>query len=262
MRQNQFMDPAAFGKSVERLMEKAPFAAHLEVQAKSEKNRPSYVERAYDHVRNRIVDFSLKPGEGVTDAGIATELEISRTPVREAMRRLEREGLLRHTPHRGWRVRTLRVSDIEEIFELKECLETLLIRQATGYIPEEKRASLVDVVARMEAAADRKDRQAWLEADANFHDALYALARNERARQILSSINAQWRCMQSGLMAMEERMRHSAAEHRAILDRVLAGDAANAERLLCEQIARTKQYLVSLLNDLVLPFMPIEEQLR
>lgn len=241
-------------------METAVFDPQSDLQNAPPKMRPSHVERAYHYVRDRIVDFSLRPREGITDASIATELEISRTPVREAMRRLEREGLLVHTPHRGWRVRTLRVSDIEEIFELKECLEAILVRQATERFTEEKSAALLEVVARMEGAADRKDRQAWLAADASFHDTLYALARNERARQVLSSINAQWRCMQAGLIAMEERMNHSTAEHRTILDRVLAGDPEGAERLIREQIARTKQYLVNLLNDLVLPFTFMLEQ--
>jgi DNA-binding GntR family transcriptional regulator len=224
------------------------------LQAESPQEKRPFVEKAYEHVRDRIIDFSLRPGEPIADGTIAANLGISRTPVREAMRRLEREGLLFHTPHRGWRVRTLEASDIEEIFELKECLEAILVRQATLEMTPETAAALQGITARMEDAAGRKDRQAWLAADAAWHDVLYAAAHNMRAKQIVSSINAQWRCMQAGLMAMQERMGQSAEEHRAILERVLAGDAEGAARLLQEQIARTRRYLVILLHDFVLPF--------
>jgi DNA-binding GntR family transcriptional regulator len=214
----------------------------------------SHVERAHRHIQARIADFSLKPGESATDGSIAAELGISRTPVREAMRRLEREGLLFHTPHRGWRVRTIQVADIEEIFELKECLEAILVRQATQCMTEAIAEALRAVMARMAAAAAREDRQAWLAADGAWHDTLYAAASNARARQIVSSVNAQWRCMQAGLFATEERMSRSTAEHRAILARVLSGDSAGAALLLQEQIGRTRQYLVTLLKDFIIPF--------
>jgi DNA-binding GntR family transcriptional regulator len=230
------------------------------LRAKSPQEKRPFVEKAYEYVRDRIIDFSLRPGESITDGAIAANLGISRTPAREAMRRLEREGLLFHTPHRGWRVRTLEAWDIEEIFELKECLEAILVRQATQKMTAETAAALREITAHMEDAAARRDRQAWLAADAAWHDVLYAAAHNMRAKQIISSINAQWRCMQAGLMAMQERMGQSAEEHRAILERVLAGDAEGAARLIQEQIARTRRYLVILLNDFVMPFTTTTER--
>jgi DNA-binding GntR family transcriptional regulator len=214
----------------------------------------SHVERAHRHIQARIADFSLRPGESATDASIAAELGMSRTPVREALRRLEREGLVSHTPHRGWKVRTLRVSDIEEIFELKECLEAILIRQAAERMTKPLAEALRAITTRMEVAALRMDRQDWLTADGAWHDTFYAAASNARARQIVSSVNAQWRCMQAGLFATEERMSRSTTEHRVILDRVLSGDANDAARLLQEQIGRTRQYLVTLLRDFIIPF--------
>lgn len=229
-------------------------------RAVSPPGRPPFIEKAYEYVRGRIIDFSLRPGESLAEGAIAASLGISRTPVREAMRRLEREGLLFHTPNRGWRVRTLEASDIEEIFELKECLEAILVRQATRGMTAESATALRDLTEQMGDAAARGDRQAWLAADAAWHDRLYAVAGNARAKQVVSSINAQWRCMQAGLMAMQERMGQSAAEHQAIMVRVLAGDADGAARLLQEQIARTRQYLVILLTDVVLPFTAAAER--
>ena len=86
------------------------------------------------------------------------------------------------------------------------------------------------------------------------NDKLYAAAGNGRAKQILSSINAQWRWIRVGLIALQGRMGQAAQEHRAILDRVLAGDAEGAAEATSENISRVKRYLLNLLNNLALPF--------
>ena len=113
---------------------------------------------------------------------------------------------------------------------------TVIARQAVTTLP----APLSSESRPRAGAAAQEDRQAWLAADGAWHDTLYAAASNARARQIVSSVNAQWRCMQAGLFAMEERTSHSTAEHRAILDRVPSGDATGAARLLQERIGRTR----------------------
>jgi DNA-binding GntR family transcriptional regulator len=215
--------------------------------------KQNYVEDAFTHVRNRILAFSLKPGENVGDAQIAGALGISRTPVREALRRLELEGLVLHVPHRGWTVRRLQIEDITEIFEIKECLESLLVKQATPCLTEETKAVLVKAVGTMEAAANTGDRQAFLAADDSFHDVLRDAASNGRAKQILSSVNAQWRWIRIGLAGLQGRLSQAAQEHRLVLDHVLAGDAEGAAAATSESIVRVKLYLLNLLHSLALP---------
>lgn len=215
--------------------------------------KPTFVETAYDYVRDRILQFSVTPGESIADADIAAKLGISRTPVREAMRRIEREGLVVHTPHRGWTVRTLQVSDIAEIFEVKESLESMLVRQATMNLTVEAKSVLLKAMSSMEEATGRRDREAWLAADQCLEDTLYGAANNARARQIVSSLNAQWRWIWLRLISLDDRMNQSAQEHRAVLDRVLAGDAEGAAVLMAEHLSSVKRYLLNLLTNFVLP---------
>jgi DNA-binding GntR family transcriptional regulator len=113
---------------------------------------------------------------------------------------------------------------------------------------------LVKAMASLEDATIRKDRDAWLAADECLQDTLYAAASNVRAKQIVASLNAQWHWIWLRLISLEDRMNQSAKEHRAILDRVLAGDTEGAARLMSGHITNVKRYLLSLLTNFVLPF--------
>jgi DNA-binding GntR family transcriptional regulator len=226
----------------------------IDAERERQRLKQPYVERVNEYIKQCIMDSSLKPGEDISDAEIAAELGISRTPVREAMRQLELEGLVLHAPHRGWTVRMQQARDIEEIFEIKESLETMLVRQATMNLTADAKAVLARAMASMQEATIRNDREAWLVADDCLQDTLYAAASNVRAKQIVASLNAQWRWIWLRLISLEDRMNQSAKEHRAILDRVLAGDAEGAALLMSEHIANVKRYLLNLLTNFVLPF--------
>jgi DNA-binding GntR family transcriptional regulator len=215
----------------------------------------SYVEQVYSYLRQQIMDSSLRPGDSIGDVELAASLGVSRTPVREALRQLEMEGLLVRTPRRGWTVRILNAQDLEEIFQLKISLETLLTREATRQLTPELKTHLLDAMTTMEQAASVRDQQAWLAADDRLQEILYGAAPNGRARQILSSLNAQWRWIFLRLLSLEERMAQSAREHRAILDRVLVGDAGGAAALVEEHLDSVKRYLLMLLTNFVWPMI-------
>src|SRR5512133_1970063 len=89
-------------------------------------------EVAYQHIKSRILNLQYKPGQVLIDAKIAGELNISRTPVREAFLRLKSEGLLEYEAHKGWRVYLLTLADLQEIFDLKEAVEGLVSCRAAA----------------------------------------------------------------------------------------------------------------------------------
>ena len=215
------------------------------------------VEKAYAFVKRAIMEFSLKPGENISDIAIANRIGISRTPVREALRQLELEGLVLYTPHRGWMVRALQHEDVESIFEIKECLEAMLVRQATKKLTPQDKAVLTKAMANMEEATSNKDQQAWLAADDCVETTLYLAAGNPRARQIVSSLNAQWHWMWVGIIALGDRMEQSAREHKAILAKVLAGDGDGAEALALSHLSSVKKSLLTVLTNFVLPLTDV-----
>lgn len=220
---------------------------------KTPRPKQTSVERVYEFIKRGIMEFSLKPGENISDTDIATRIGTSRTPVREALRQLELEGLVLHTPHRGWMVHALHVQDVENIFEIKECLESMLVRQATKKLTPQDKAVVMKAMASMEEATSSKDQQAWLAADDCLETTLYAAAGNPRAKQIVSSLNVQWHWIWVGIIALGDRMERSAREHKAILDRVFAGDADGAAALALDHLSSVKRFLLTLLTNFVFP---------
>jgi DNA-binding GntR family transcriptional regulator len=229
----------------------------INATSKAERPKQTSVERVYTFVRQGIMQFSLKPGESISDIAIAKRIGISRTPVREALRQLELEGLVLHTPHRGWMVRALQRDDVENIFEIKECLEAMLIRQATKKLTSQDKGVLTKAMANMEEATSRKDQEAWLAADDCLETTLYLAAGNPRARQIVSSLNAQWHWVWVGIIELGDRMEQSAREHKAILAKVFAGDADGVEALALSHLSSVKQTLLTVLTNFVLPLTDV-----
>ena len=212
-------------------------------------------QQAYEFVKTQVMNLELKPGQYVTDSQIAEKLNISRTPVREALRRLEQEGLLVNQARRGWKVYALSLEDIHEIFDIKEALEGMIARRAAGCQDEELRNALRETMDRMYLAADADDADAWHEADFQLHDIIFAMGSNERAARIIRNLNDQWHRLRIGFLAMQGRIERSNPEHKAIVESILAGDGEEAERLMRVHLNNVREELVRLLVNLVLPFV-------
>jgi DNA-binding GntR family transcriptional regulator len=212
-------------------------------------------EQAYDFVKAQIMNLDLKPGQYVTDSQVANELKISRTPVREALRRLEQEGLLVNQARRGWKVYALSLEDIHEIFDIKQALEGMIARRAANCEDSELRAALKATMERMRRAGDADDPVAWHEADAQLHQVIFAMGANERATGIIQNLNDQWHRVRIGFIALQGRIERSNPEHEAIIGSIISGDGGEAERLMHIHLNNVRDELVRLLTNLVLPFV-------
>ena len=169
-----------------------------------------------------IIRIVEKPGQ----RELCTELDISRTPVREALHRLENEGLLQNEARRGWRVYSLSLEDIHEIFDIKESVEGMIARRAAVCTDTALRQQLQGALADMERACQVDDAEAWLAADIAIHEVLFQMAPNERARRVVLNLNDQWHRVRIGFVALRGRMQDSTVEHRAFVEAIrIAGDA-------------------------------------
>ena len=215
----------------------------------------TYQQQAYDCVREQIINLELKPGEYITDNQIADELGISRTPVREAFQRLEKEGLLVTEARKGWRVYSLTLEDIYEIFELKIAIEGMGVRKAAECKDEGLRKELAEAIEYMKKAAEANNREEWLEADVHLHNTLYLMADNVRAERIIANLNDQWHRLRLGYDAMQGRTTKSIKEHEAFVTSVLEGDADAAEQHIRIHLARVRDDLIHLVTKVLLPYM-------
>jgi DNA-binding GntR family transcriptional regulator len=219
--------------------------------------RPSAEQQAYDLVKERILSLTLKPGQYITDNEIASELNISRTPIREALRRLEHEGLLTNQPRRGWQVCILSLADIHEIFDIKEALEVMLARHAATCQDETLRNDLRKAMAGLQQASETGDQQAWMEAHTQWHQTVFAMIASprNRAAQIIQMLNDQWWRLYFLTIAVEGRLERKTREHAFVAEAILAGDSERAEQLMRHHLKNTRQDLVHLLANVVLPFV-------
>ena len=215
----------------------------------------TYQQQAYDFIKAQIMTLGFKPGEYITDSQIAGQLNISRTPVREAFYRLGKEGLLINEARRGWKIYTLSLDDIHDIFDIKEVVEGMVARKAAACQDESLKNALREVLRKMEAAAAANNAEAWLEADVHLHEILFQMAGNERASRIVANLNDQWHRVRIGFMALQGRTKRSADEHRSIIESILAGDGEEAEGRMRAHLNQVRQELVHLLVTMVLPFV-------
>lgn len=215
----------------------------------------TFQQQAYDYIRRQIINLGFKPGEYVTDTVIASQLKISRTPVREAFYRLEKEGLLINESRRGWKIYTLSLEDIHEIFDIKEAIEGMVARKAASCQDERLRSKLREALDVMRAAAEASDADAWLKADFLLHDILFQMSGNERANQIIENLNDQWHRVRIGFVALQGRTKHSVTEHQLFVESILAGNGDEAEKRMRTHLNRVREELVHLLVTMVLPFV-------
>lgn len=199
---------------------------------------------AYVRLLAEIRHGRLAPGARLTEIELAAQLEISRTPVREAIRRLEADGLVTHTPRVGATIRRLDYAEVTELYEMRAVLEGAAARSAARAAYASEIDELTTINAEMASALD--DVDALYEANLQFHAILRGAARN---RFLNSAVDAMLKTMLIlGPSTMEEGARGEAAvaEHAAILDALKAQDGERAERAMRAHIeaahrARLKQ---------------------
>lgn len=217
-------------------------------------NESSYQIQAYTHVRSQIITLEYKPGDFITDSQVAGELDISRTPVREAFQRLANEGLLINVPRKGWQIYSLSLADIEEIFDIKMVVEGLIARRAAACTDEHLMQELQTAVVRMNDAAEISDSDAWLNADVALHEVLFEMAQNGRAQRIILNLNDQWHRVRVGFVAMQGRIHLSTQEHKELVESILAGNGEQAEQQMRTHLNNVRTEVVRLLSVMVLPF--------
>jgi DNA-binding GntR family transcriptional regulator len=172
-------------------------------------------DQVYDRLRSAILSGEMAPGSAVIEAEIATRLGASRTPVREALRRLETEGMLEPRGGRGTVVRELKRDEVACIFEIREALESLAARRASRRMEERDYREIERLVERMRKHVDDPAEMERL--DTAFHDRILAHADGVRLKRMLGDLRSDilpWRFMS---LATLERRQGTVNEHAAMI---------------------------------------------
>ncbi|KKI92263.1 GntR family transcriptional regulator [Bacillus sp. SA1-12] len=190
-------------------------------------------QRAYHIVRLAIRDLILPPGKTILEREMAEVLQMSRTPVREALVRLETEGMVRLIPRRGFIVEPIEREDLKEIYEIVETLDGLAVSLATAKVGEVELDKLESLIVQQEEALEQKDLKKWAALDDQFHHLIIDYADNKRLRTVIDSHSDQ--LYRARLFTINHRPipLRSIVEHKAIISCMKAKDS-NAAGILME----------------------------
>jgi DNA-binding GntR family transcriptional regulator len=209
----------------------------------------SYVEHAYAQLRRRILDNEWPANTRLLEQEVTAALGMSRTPIREALVRLEQEGLIQIRPRHGILVLPIALADLREVYDIVTALEAkaaeLLARRG---LPPDGRAALERALAAMDAALAGDDRLAWAAADAEFHWLLVELCGNRRLAGLARTYWDQTQRARLTALRLLTELRHSTAEHRALIALLVAGDADGAREAQRRNRERGGRALIEVLE--------------
>jgi DNA-binding GntR family transcriptional regulator len=216
----------------------------------------SMVDSAYQQIRQRILDNHWPPGHRALEQEVAEQLGMSRTPVREALLRLQNEGLVEVIPRHGVRVLPVSDIDMQEIYQILTALECMAAELVAARQPSAKDlAPLVDATKAMDKALKADDLDAWAAADERFHQHLVDLAGN---RQLQATVLNYWdRAHRARMFSLRLRPKpvNSTKEHMQMVERLRAGDPEGAARVTRAHRERARHELVAIFERFKLVHM-------
>jgi DNA-binding GntR family transcriptional regulator len=188
----------------------------------------SQSEAAYLRIRDRIVSLDMPPGSVVQEARLREELDIGRTPIREALQRLALENLVKSIPHRGTFVTDVNITDLARITEVRVVLEPHAARLAAERLVGQDRLAIQELLDVLEGGG-AKDQRELMRLDQRIHRQIYRAARNSFLESTLERyLNLSLRLWYL-VVDREVRLREAVAEHVELLRAVLAGDGSRAQ---------------------------------
>ena len=207
--------------------------------------------KVFRRLREDILSGVYKENEELREISIGEEMGVSRTPVREALRQLELEGLVSIIPNKGAYVTGISLKDVHDIYMIRSMLEGLCTRWATRYITEEQIEELEEVILLSEfhlkkkstAGKDGEKAQQVSELDGKFHKVLYHASNSRILEHVLSDFHKYVKMARTMSVEEEHRAERSIGEHRAILEAIKARDEELAERLANEHIMKVMENL-------------------
>jgi len=193
-------------------------------------------DKAYQLLRHRIITLELPPLSAIDEQALMEDLQLGRTPIREALQRLAAEGLLISAPRRGMFVADIGITDLQKIFEMRMVLEGFCARLAAQRVTAEQLGQMQTVIAELEQTQNG-DSKALMEIDERFHQLVYQAANNEFLADTLARLHAQSHRIWHLVLDRIGDVRGAMEQHIAITTALQEGDGERAEALLQGHVA-------------------------
>ncbi|BAS26365.1 GntR family transcriptional regulator [Limnochorda pilosa] len=196
--------------------------------------------RIYAELKREIQRGVLKPGDRLVERSIAEQKHVSRTPVREALRRLHHDGLAEHYPRRGIVVAALSMEEIDEIYALREALEGLAAREAAKRVGPTALEELHGFLRRMEVTAATGQVEEIRRLNSEYHDRIIGLSGMSHLARLVTQLRDRIEFYRRQSLSLEGRPDRTVEEHRLLLDTLKQGDPDLAEAAMRLHIRRAR----------------------
>ena len=201
-------------------------------------------EEVYQTLKGAIVRGRIRAGQRLVEEELAAVLGTSRTPIREAIHKLEKDELLVRLPKGGFTVRQFTVEDIEEVFGIRSVLESHAAVLATGEMVSETVELLEKKIERSEACLARGDIDGLVRLNTEFHDILYKSAKSKRLYSMISDFRDYFLRYRRAILAVDGMAGVSFQDHIDMLRAMKASDSAKVEKLVKQHILRGKDVVI------------------
>ena len=201
-------------------------------------------EVVFKTLRNAIIQGEFQPGERLMEITLAKKLGVSRTPVREAIRMLELEGLVVMIPRKGAEVANITVKDLKDALEVRMALESLSVRLACERIDDEGKEELKNACMKFKEAINSKLVPAIVEADEHFHNVIYKASKNPKLINMAQNLREQVYRYRVEYVKDFSYHDNLIREHDQITMAILKGDKESAERIMDEHIYNQEQIVI------------------
>ena len=203
----------------------------------------------FNTLREAILKGDLKPGERLMELQLASKLGVSRTPIREAIRMLEQEGLAVTTPRKGAEVAKMTLKDMEDVLEIRDALDELAVRIACQKISDEQLKQLEDMKELFEKSTQTGNVKKIAEADVTFHDVIYEATGNPKLVTLLNNLREQVYRYRVEYIKDPKNYPTLIAEHEAILESLKNRDVKNAVEAMHVHVANQAEAVKTVIQE-------------
>jgi DNA-binding GntR family transcriptional regulator len=211
--------------------------------------RKSLREEVYESLKKSILHGKLKGGQRLIEETLADQIGISRTPVREAFHKLERDDLVTRLPKGGFAVREFTKEDVEEIFGIRSALESYASYLASLHITLEKISQLEKKVKELEDALEKRDDEKFIQLNTEFHDLIYKSCKSKKLIEMINNFRDYFYRYRSALIHTEKGMNYSIEDHRRMLEAMKKKNPRLVERLVRNHLARGKELVIKKIGE-------------
>lgn len=207
-------------------------------------------EVVFESIRGAIISGVLKPGERLMEVQFAQKMGVSRTPIREAIRKLELEGLVAMIPRKGAYVADLSIKNITDVLEVRAALEGLASGLAALRMSETEIKELELIAAQFQKAIEENEVDGIIQTDMDFHDMIFKATRNEKLLQITNSLREQVQRFRIMYLNKSIKSLDLTKDHYEIVDAISKRNADMAEKLAKRHIENAEKQLMKMIGTM------------